>query len=77
MSAKMKITIPDGKRVRMPGTYQVLEPMVIHQVPKNQYWLRRIKDGDVVLCVEDKEIKEVKEVKKVSKKPKKKPEGDE
>ena len=40
----------DGKIVRDPKSKQILPPEGKKIDPKQPYWLRRIKDGDVILC---------------------------
>jgi Protein of unknown function (DUF2635) len=48
MSATLTVTVAEGRAVRDPDTMQLLpEGEVV--VPNNQFYQRRLNDGDVVL----------------------------
>lgn len=67
----------EGLRILRPETRQELRPCGEH-VPKTSFWLRRVKEGDVVICDIKKEFKksppkkkkETKELKQVIEKDK-------
>lgn len=44
----MKVKLAEGRRLRDPVTHAHLEPDQVREVPRNTYWVRRLRDGDVV-----------------------------
>lgn len=58
---KIKVKPVEGKRVKDPNTYLLLEGE--KNVPKNSYWLRRVADGDVVIVTEVEVKKEIRKKK--------------
>ncbi len=50
-----------GRKVLDPVTFQAL-PSTGEVKPRNGYWLRRIKDGDVIEITEKKATKKPKEI---------------
>jgi hypothetical protein len=47
----MKVKPAEGRQVRDPSTMQLL-PAEGREVPDNQFWRRRLRDGDVVEVAE-------------------------
>ena len=47
----MKIKVVDGKKIRHCDNARVLRPGQSYTVPETAYWLRRLKDNDVILVV--------------------------
>lgn len=50
MDKKIRIRITPGCSMRDPVTRRKLDPRVVHEVPRNVFWLRALKDGDVQLA---------------------------
>jgi hypothetical protein len=48
----MKVKLAPGRRLRDPITKVLMEPDTEREVPLNQYWTRRLRDGDVVEVAE-------------------------
>lgn len=49
----MRVKLAEGRRLRDPYTKTHLEPDEVREVPRNAYWLRRLRDGDVVEAAEE------------------------
>ena len=48
MTAMVKVMPSEGKKIREPRTGLPMEQNKVYNVPLSQFWLKRLKEGDVV-----------------------------
>lgn len=49
----MKVRLAEGRALRDPVTKTLMNPDEVIDVPNSMYWVRRVRDGDVVVVVEE------------------------
>jgi hypothetical protein len=49
----MKVRLAEGRALRDPVTKTLMNPDQVIDVPNSMYWVRRVRDGDVVVVEED------------------------
>jgi hypothetical protein len=48
----MKVKLAEGRALRDPLTKTLMKPDEVRDVPNSMYWIRRVRDGDVVVVEE-------------------------
>jgi hypothetical protein len=44
----MKVKLGEGRALRDPVTHMLMKPDEVRDVPQSQFWMRRLRDGDVI-----------------------------